>query len=157
MSRHVKLLLGIAAVITVGAVLSVALRPESPRQQFFGMRPDLSLARMAADSCATALEHEQANFDAYVERVEEMKSRIAGYEAQDERGVPAEDYAEYLVVVDSFNAIVPDWESAADTLRAHRIACEQVVRVHNELADSARALAERADLLDGRGDGGSRP
>jgi hypothetical protein len=150
-------MLGVAALVTVAAVLSVALRPESPRQLFFGMRPDLSLARMAADSCATALENEQAVFDDFVERVEDLKGRIADFEAQDERGVPADEYPEYLVAVDSFNAIVPAWESAADSLRAHRIACEDVVRVHNLLADSARSLAEQAELLDREFDGGTQP
>jgi hypothetical protein len=149
-------MLGVAALVTIAAVLSVALRPESPRQLFFGMRPHLSLARMAADSCADALETEQAGFDDYVERVEDLKGRIADYEAQDERGVPAEDYPEYLVTVDSFNAIVPEWESAADSLRAHRVACEEVVRVHNLLADSARDLAEQAELLDREFDGGNQ-
>jgi hypothetical protein len=120
------------------------------------MRPDLSLARMAADSCATALETEQAVFDDFVERVEDLKGRIADYEARDERGVPAEDYPEYLVSVDSFNAIVPEWESAADSLRAHRVACEEVVRIHNLLADSARDLAEQAELLDREFDGSSQ-
>jgi hypothetical protein len=153
----VKLMLGVAALVGVAAVLSVALRPESPRQRFFGMRPDLSLARMAADSCAAALESEQAVFDVYVERVEDLESRIAGYEAQDERGVPAGDYPEYLVAVDSFNAIVPEWEAAADSLRSHRVACEEVVRVHNQLADSARGLAEQAELLDREFDGGAQP
>lgn len=157
MSRHVKLMLGIAALVSVAAVLSVALRPQSPRQLFFGMRPDLTLARMAADSCASALEAEQAVFDQYVGRVEDLKSRIADFEAQDERGVPADDYPEYLVAVDSFNAIVPEWESAADSIRAHRVACEEVVRVHNELADSARSLAEEAELLDRAFDGTSQP
>lgn len=157
MSRHVKILIALAGVVTIAAVLSVALRPQSPRERFFGIRPELSLARQAADSCTSALETEQSAFDAYVERVAAFRGRIDGLESLDERGVPADSYPEYLVAVDSFNAIVPGWEAAADSLRVHRTTCEEVVRVHNVLADSARSLAEEAELLDGRGDDGNTP
>jgi hypothetical protein len=157
LSRHVKILIGLAGVVTVAAVLSVALRPQSPREQFFGMRPELSLARQAADSCTAALESEQSEFDAFVDRVESFRARIDSLESLDVRGVPADSYPDYLVAVDSFNAIVPDWEAAADSLRTHRTTCEDVVRLHNLLADSARSLAEKAELLDGRGDGRPRP
>jgi hypothetical protein len=157
LSRRLKLILGVGALAIVMAALSAILRPESPRQQFFGLRPDLSDARRAADACAAELEVEQADFDKYVDRVEDLRTRIAEFEALDERGVPARDYPQYLFAVDTFNAILPGWEAAADTLRTHRQACEELVRVHNALADSARALAEQAELLDRQGPPPDRP
>lgn len=153
MSRHVKLMFVLAAVVMLSALLTVSLRPASPRELFFDMRPDLSLARQAADSCTSELAVEQAGFDAFVDRVDGLRSRIERLEALDDRGVPADSYAEYIEAVDSFNVVTPGWESAADSLRLHRQSCKDLVRTHNLLADSARALAERAELLDGRGRG----
>jgi len=150
-SGRVKVMLLVAILVTVGGVIAVATRPRSPRELFFAMRSDLLLARQAAESCSLSLENEQSAFDAYVVRVDGMRSRIRELEALDERGVPGARYPEYLAVVDSFNRVLPDWEQAADSLRAHRDICEQIVRNHNVMADSARDLAREADLLDGRG------
>lgn len=144
-------MLVIAVLVTVAGILSVALRPLSPRERFFGIRPELSLARQAADSCSSALDREQVVFDRYMNRVDSLRARIGEYEALDERGVPADSYPDYLAAVDTFNTIVPEWEALADSLRVHRLACEATVRAHNLLADSARGLAEDAELLDGRG------
>jgi len=142
------MLLVVAAVVSAAAVVSVALRAPSPRERFFGMRADLSIARQAADSCSSAIDREQASFEAYISRVDSMRGRIGDLESLDRRGVPADSYPAYLETVDSFNATVPEWEAVAETLRVHRQACEDIVRVHNAMADSARHLAEQAELLD---------
>jgi hypothetical protein len=155
LSRRVRTLLVVAGLVTAGGVVSVALRPPSARQRFFELRPELQRARLAADSCRQALDAERNAFRALITRTDAVKSRIGELEALDRRGVPADSYVIYLAAVDSFNASVPEWEAAADSFRAHRVACEAVVRAHNSLADSARALAEEAQLLEAMDSAGS--
>jgi hypothetical protein len=137
-----------AGVVTTAAVLSVALRPPTARQLFFDLRDDLQLARLAADSCSAGLAIEQDRFRSLRARTDSMQSRIGSLESLDRRGVPADSYRIYLETVDSFNAAVPDWETAADSIAAHREGCEALIRTHNEIADSARILAQRANLID---------
>lgn len=137
-----------AGVVTAGAFVSVALRPPTPRQLFFELRSPLQLARQAADECRTSLRVEEISFRTLRRRTDSVRSRIGVLEGLDRRGVPADSYRVYLQAVDSFNAAVPDWSAAADSLSAHRTACEELVRAHNTLADSARDLAVRANLID---------
>lgn len=137
-----------AGVVTAGAFVSVALRPPTPRQLFFELRGSLQLARQAADGCRAALRAEEDRFRAFRLRTDSVKSRIGFLEGLDRRGVPADSYRVYLQAVDSFNAAVPDWSAAADSLAGHRSACEDLIRAHNALADSARVLAARANLID---------
>jgi hypothetical protein len=137
-----------SGVITAGAVVSVAVRPPTARQLFFELRGDLQLARQAADDCRVALRAEEDTFRAFRRRTDAMKSRIGFLEGLDGRGVPADSYRVYLEAVDSFNAAVPGWTVAADSIAAHRSVCEDLVRDHNVLADSARDLAARANLID---------
>ena len=87
-SSRVKIMLIVAVLVTVGGVVAVAMRPRSPREEFFAMRSDLMSARRAAETCSLALEDEQTSFDSYVVRVDAMRDRIAELEALDERGVP---------------------------------------------------------------------
>ena len=148
LSRHVRFMLVAAGLITAGAILSVARRPPTPRQLFFRLRPELQLARQAADGCRVALRAEEDRFRALRLRTESVKSRIGFLEGLDRRGVPADSYRIYLEAIDSFNAAVPGWSAATDSIAAHRSACEDLVRSHNELADSARRLATRANLID---------
>jgi len=148
LGRQVKYMLVAAGVVTVAAIVSVALRPRSPRQMFFDLRPDLQLARQDADSCRSALDVEEDSFRAVVQRTDSMRARIGGFERLDRRGVPVDSYRVYLETIDSFNSSVPDWAAAADSLSVHRDSCEALILRHNVLADSARELAQRANLID---------
>jgi hypothetical protein len=148
LSRQVRFMLVASGIITAGAIVSVAVRPPTARQLFFELRDNLQLARQAADDCSVALRAEEDSFRAFRLRTDSVKSRIGSLEGLDRRGVPADSYRVYLEAVDSFNAAVPGWAAAADSIAAHRAACEDLVRSHNVLADSARGLAARANLID---------
>jgi hypothetical protein len=147
-SRQVRYMIGAAVLVTAAGLVSVALRPASPRQLFFGLRDELQAARLDADDCRSALVAEEARFRRLMQRTDSLRLRVGAYERLDRRGVPADSYRVYLETIDSFNAALPDWETASDSLAVHRDSCESLVLKHNLLADSARSLAEEANLID---------
>lgn len=145
--RGVRILLVIAGLIAGASLIKLILAEPSPREHFHALRTELQSLRVVADSCQEAVTREQAEFDAYNARLDSLRGRIDSLESLDPRGVPADSYEIYLDAFERYNAGVPDWEPAAESLRAHWQACRALVRQHNELADSARELAEELDLL----------
>ncbi|MCI0436946.1 MAG: hypothetical protein L0271_25400 [Gemmatimonadetes bacterium] len=146
---HARILLIAGAVIALIALLLLPLRKPSARSLLIEMRPGLELLRDSAESCRDALNHEQTAFRDLGDRVDSLRSRIAALEALHPDGVPADSYRVYLSIVDSFNAVVPEWEPVAATVADRRAACEDVVRRHNERADSARVLVDQVRAEEG--------
>ena len=138
----------ISAVMFVAIVIVDLLTPVPPRERLRVLRPEVAQLRAAADSCRSALEGEEAALLAASARLDSLRQVIEYYEGLDPRGVPADSYEVYLDVFNAFNSGVPVQEAAGDTLKAHWQACFEITERHNALADSARALAEEAGLLD---------
>ena len=148
MSGRVKAMLGIGVVVLVAGIVSISTRPPSPREQLRGLRVELRALKDSAEACTLVLAEEQDRFVEFEARVGSMRQRIDAIEEILPNGVPADSYPEYLVMVDSFNAAVPGWQPATDSLAATRLACQARIDAHAALADSVRDLAQSLGLLD---------
>ena len=133
------------AILTMFAVIVIVdlLTPIPPRERLRALRQEVAQLRAAADSCRSALEVEEAALVTDNARLDSLRQVVRHYEGLDPRGVPADSYEVYLDVFNTFNRGVPIQEAAGDTLRAHWQACLAIT-----LADSARAIAEEAGLLE---------
>ncbi len=138
----------ISALLFVAIVIIDLLTPVPPRERLRALRQEVAQLRMAADSCRSALEKEEAALLTASARLDSLRQSINYYESLDPRGVPADSYEVYLEVFNAFNRGVPVQEALGDTLQAHWQACLEITERHNALADSARAMAEEAGLLD---------
>lgn len=150
------MLLALAAVVVVGGAVSVAVRPPSPQERLRSLRLELRALKDSAEVCSEALALEQQEFTTYQAHVDSLRDRIDALEDIVPRGVPGDSYPAYLATVDSFNAVVPDWQPAADSLAASRSACQVRIDAHKTLADSVRGLAASLGLLDASPDSGAR-
>ena len=148
-TARARILLVAAAAVGIAATLVITLRPPTLRARLAGMRPGLDLLRDSAEACRDRLDQDQSSFQALGRRLDTLRSRVASLEALHPDGVPADSYRVYLETVDSFNAVVAAWEPAAASAGDGRAACEDLVRRHNERADSARVLTEQLDAKEG--------
>lgn len=138
----------ISAVLFAVIVIVDLLTPVPPRERLRPLRQQVAVLRAAADSCRLALESEEGALLAASARLDSLRQVIEYYEGLDPRGVPADSYEVYLEIFNTYNRGVPEQEAAGDTLRLHWQACLEITERHNALADSARAIAEEAGLLD---------
>lgn len=122
--------------------------PVSAQERLRVIRPELASRRQDADSCLAALGREEESLQASDARLDSLRRRIAYFEGLDPRGVPADSYEAYLEAFERYNQGIPAQTAAGETLRAHWRACTEIVQRHNAMADSARALAEEAGLLE---------
>lgn len=131
----------VAVATALAALLASGLGAcgEGPEEEAERLRAALRTHRAAADSCRQALAREEAAFRGYDRMVDSLRDVIAGLEALHSRGVPEGRYPEYLEAFERYNRSVPVWEARADTLEAHWQGCQEVARLHNRMADSARA------------------
>lgn len=145
--RGVIALLAIAGALFAAAILRFTIASNDPHERLYAVRAELRALRAAADSCRSAVEDEEVRFRAYDQQLDSLRGRVDRLESLDPRGVPADSYDIYLEAFESYNRGVPGWEAAAESLEAHWRSCRRVVRRHNTVADSARALAEELDVL----------
>ncbi len=141
-ARRNRTLIIAAIVIAVAGVVTVTLRlaglggPDPMEEGIQRLRE----SRATVDSCQFALDQEQGRFRAYDHAVDSMRSALDAYQSEDGR-VPAADYEAYLGAFRAYNEAVPAWRIMADSLRIHRETCAAIVRRHNALADTLRALS----------------
>lgn len=140
-------MLALSAVALLAIILSDFLVQPDPEEQLRILRHEMNDLRVAADSCREAVEREEAELRATDARFDSLRARIDYFERLDPRGVPADSYEAYLDVFNAFNAGIPERAAAGDTLEAHYQACRELVSRHNQIADSARALAAELGLL----------
>ncbi len=145
--KGVVVMLAVSAVAFVAIIVSDLLVPPPPEERFRLLRQEMNELRATADSCREALEREEAELRAADARFDSLKSQIEYYEGLDPRGVPADSYEAYLDAFNAYNTGIPERAAAGDTLEAHYQACREIVQRHNEVADSARALAAELGLL----------
>lgn len=120
------------------------LGERAERREEEQLRDELRVARVAVDSCRLEVARGEMAFRDHHDRVDSLRERVRGYEALDQRGVPADSYAVYMEVFERYNRSVQAWTQRADTLEAEWEACREIVRAHNVLADSVRTrLAEK--------------
>lgn len=140
-------MLAVSAVALVAIIVSDFVVQPAPEERLRLLRLRMNELHAAADSCREALEREEAELRAADARFDSLKSQIEYYEGLDPRGVPADSYEAYLDAFNAYNAGIPERAAAGDTLEAHYEACREIVEQHNQVADSARALAAELGLL----------
>jgi hypothetical protein len=138
-------------VVAVG-IVRIVTRPPSLRQQLFDLTKEIAVLRDSAQACRAALEVEQDSFTAYGVRLDSMRSRLKSIDRLHPGGVVFDSFEVYVETVDSFNAALPEWTPAADSINAHRAVCEGAIGAHNVLVDSARSLRAEMERRD-RGGG----
>ena len=147
LSKPLKVSLTISAVLLALIVVIDLLRHVPPRERLRAMRDGLVELRASADSCRLALEQEEALLQSSDARFDSLRSLIQRYEGLDPRGVPADSYDLYLEAFNSYNEGIPAREAAGETLQANWDRCTAIIEQHNQLADSARRIAEESDLV----------
>lgn len=149
--RNVAILSAVVVVVLVAAATFVHGRLTT-RARIDDLREELFRARASADSCRTSLRREEGRFDAFEERVDSLRGRVEGFEEVHPetggRGVPADSYETYMEAYERYNRTIPAWEERADSLEARWERCRAVVRRHNALADSLRALLVEHGLVE---------
>ena len=147
LSRPLKLSLTISAVLLTLIVVIDLITPVPPRERLRLMRQELVERRASADSCRSVLDREESLLRTSDARFDSLRNLIARYEGLDPRGVPADSYHLYLEAFNSYNEGIPAREAAGETLQAHWASCTEIIEQHNQLADSARLLAEENGLV----------
>lgn len=137
-----------AALFAVIVVVDL-LTPVPPRERLRSLRQEVAAFRAAADSCRSSLAEEEARLLADAARLDSLRGAIDYYEGLHPAGVPADSYDVYLEAFDSFNSGVPIQTAARESLQFHWKGCRSIVERHNQIADSARAIAEELGLLEG--------
>lgn len=141
-----------AAILVIGVgIVRIVTRPPSLRQQLFDLTREIAVLRDSAEACRSALEIEQDSFTAYGDRLDSLRSRLKSIDGLHPDGVVFDSFDVYVETVDSFNAALPEWAPAADSILAHRTLCEGAIAAHNALVDSARALRAEMERRDRRG------
>lgn len=128
-----------AAVLAVVAIVALGGAYSERKQEIREIRDlgdQLREARIVADSCRRALVQEEDDFRRFDARVDSLRGVVSDFEALDERGVPQEEYEEYLTIFDGYNESVDGWQALADTLRRHETECRTLVETHNLMSDS---------------------
>ena len=146
--RGVVIMVVISVVAAAFIVASDYIIPVSATERLRMIRPELASLRQSADSCLAALQREEKSLQENDARLDSLRQRIAFYEGLHPRGVPADSYEVYLEAFKRYNQGIPLQTAAGDSLQADWLACTRIVRRHNAVADSARALAEEAGFLE---------
>lgn len=148
LSKPLKVSFTVAAILLAVIVVVDLVRPVSPEQQLRMLRRELRVQRAAADSCLDALRLEESALRSSDARFDSLRAVIEAFEGLDPRGVPADSYDAYIDAFNAYNEAIPAREEAGETLQVNWAACREIVESHNQLADSARALAEGLGLVD---------
>ena len=140
-------MLAISVIAFIIIVVADYFRPIPPEVRMQALRHQVSELRAAADSCRSALEDEEARLRDSDARFDSLKSQIEYYEGLVPRGVPADSYDVYIEIFNDYNEGIPEREAAGERLEVNWEACRAITERHNQIADSAHALATELGLM----------
>jgi hypothetical protein len=146
----------VAGVVVISAWSRIIERQET-LEEIGRLRDDLYRARIAADRCRGSLQTSEASLRDLGLTVDSMRRRIDSFEALDRRGVPVEQYPEYLRLFESYNDSVSIWEERERRLRLAESACRETIQEHNVISDSLQSVLTEAGIDTGSGATGSVP
>ena len=151
MTRLIPGLVGLACVVVVVAGVLNIMDNQRTRQEIESLRRGIYTARLAADSCRGTLMVEESRFRDFGDAVDSLRSEVRGFEEIDPRGVPEEQYAQYMERFNAYNDSVAAWDARAADLRSNEAACRGLVQDHNALSDSLRRrlIAEGTEVPPG--------
>jgi len=142
-------LMGAGVVVAAGTVFAAWSRILE-RQETLGeiqrLRDDLYRARVSADRCRSSLQTSEASLRGLSVAIDSMRIRVDSFEALDRRGVPADQYPEYIDLFDSYNDSVGVWEDRERRLRAAETSCRETIEAHNAISDSLQSVLTGAGI-----------
>lgn len=145
--RYALMLVG---VVVAGVVITTAWSRMIERQETLEeigrLRDDLYRARVASDRCRGSLQTSEAALRDLGLAIDSLRNRVDSFEALDRRGVPADQYPEYLELFDSYNDSVAVWESREGRLRSAETACRETIQAHNAISDTLQTVLEEAGI-----------
>jgi hypothetical protein len=147
LTRGFKLTFIFSAIAIAAMILVDYITPVPPEDRLRVLREEMNDLRAAADSCRSVVDREEAELLASDAYLDSLRGELERYEKMDPRGVPGDSYEVYIETFNEYNAGIPARATAGDTLQVHWKACREITESHNQLADSARTLAEEAGLL----------
>jgi hypothetical protein len=143
--RILPVLLGIVCVVIVVAGMRAIIERRDTAREIQGLRNRMYEARLAADSCRSSLALEEGRLLHFDEMLDSMRSEVRSFEELDARGVPQEQYSDYMASFESYNDSAATWDARAEQLRRHEAECREIVEGHNVVGDSLRARIREAN------------
>lgn len=126
-------------VLLAGAGLYRMVTSATARSQIEALRDSVQELRAASDTCAVALQAEQAELIGFRERLDGLHADVRGFEEAELGGVPQERYTEYMTQFAQYRDSTAAWEGRVDSVQSRLAACQQLARQHNETVDSLRS------------------
>lgn len=145
-------LMGIGGLILAGLVVTGANRVMERQQtveEINRLREDLHRARVSSDRCRGSLVTSEASLRDLGLTIDSLRSVVDSFEALDRRGVPADEYPNYLEAFDSYNDSVSSWEGRERRLRSAEAACRSTIEEHNAITDSLQTVLTEAGIETG--------
>lgn len=143
------------AVLVMAAGLDVVDRilsdtPEARAQaRAEELRDEVRELRPRLERCLDELDRAEGAFRAQEAATEGLRARVEAFEevdAEGVRGVPSDDYEDYIEVFERYNASLPEWERRAAEVEEFAAACRALAEAHNVRADSLRTLLVEAGI-----------
>ena len=135
----------VAGLVIVGAWTRVLERQQT-LEEIARLREDLYRARVAADRCRGSLQTSEAALRDLGLAIDSMRNRVDSFETLDRRGVPADQYPDYLELFDSYNDSVEVWEGRERRLRSAETACRETIETHNYISDTLQTVLAEAGI-----------
>lgn len=153
MKRAVRYaLMGIGGLILAGLTVTGANRLMERQQtveEINRLRNELHRARVSSDRCRGSLQTSEASLRYLGLTIDSLRSLVDSFETLDGRGVPADQYPEYLEIFDSYNDSVASWEGRERRLRSAETACRSTIEEHNAITDSLQTVLTEAGIETG--------
>lgn len=129
------LVVGVSAA--AGAVSVVEqISDNAVRAEAEAMRDEVRQARLELNQCLDELDRAERAFREHERVTNYLRDRVEGYESLDERGVPSDQYDEYLETFDRYNESLPEWERLGESVQEQAAVCRELAEEHNARADA---------------------
>lgn len=146
MSSWVRVLIGIVLGISSLTVLILGterfMEQRRTAEEIERLRDELYRARVSSDRCRSSLATGEASLQELTLTIDSLRSRVDGFEALGDGGVPSDRYEEYLGVFESYNDSVAVWEVRSERLVTQETSCRGVIERHNAVRDSIQAILD---------------
>jgi hypothetical protein len=139
-------LLGLLLLGAAAPLLIDRWRGPTPREIAGGLRIEMEGFRARIDACLATRARIELRFQGHVRQTAELRAAVDSLEALDPRGVPADRYEEYLLLVERFNIATREWEVLSEELRTYDPRCRELIAEHNALGDSIRRILAEAGI-----------
>ncbi|MDZ7778716.1 MAG: hypothetical protein U5R14_02115 [Gemmatimonadota bacterium] len=140
----VLLSLGAAALLFLG--VDRILERQRVSSEITRLRSELFQARASAQRCRGTVESSETRLREFDDVITSLRSQVDSFEALDARGVPEDQYDEYMESFERYNDSVDAWDARVERLRNAEAACRSTIERHNALRDSLQTVLDEAGV-----------